>query len=347
MATLGMAAQLIGNTVRFGWYSGINWYASREARRHAVAPAYRPARPVPSRWELFADVAELFVADAQAVRDGVYPSMPEPSEGLIEHLSRVSGMLGDLPDSVRRRREQETRGASARPGAEDLPDYFRQDFHFQRDGYLSDDSARLYDVQVETLFYGSASAMRRAAIGPLAEFMRGRDQRKTHLLDVGCGTGRFLREIRRAYPAINASGLDLSEPYLAEARRHTRDLRRIDFVSGNAEQVPLADASQHIVTATFLFHELPPDVRRRVAQEIARVLKPGGIFIFVDSLQFGDRPGWDGLVEAFPHRFHEPYYNHYASDDLVSMFAHAGLSEERTFTAFLSKIMVFRRTNER
>ena len=46
--------------------------------------------------------------------------------------------------------------------------------------------------------------------------------------------------------------------------------------------------------------------------EIARVLKPGGLFVFLDSLQMGDKPGWDGLLEGFPHRFHEPYYRHYA-----------------------------------
>ena len=54
--------------------------------------------------------------------------------------------------------------------------------------------------------------------------------------------------------------------------------------------IPLPDASQDIVTTVFLFHELPPEVRRRVAAEMARVLKPGGLLVFIDSLQMGDRP---------------------------------------------------------
>lgn len=344
---LSMAAQLLSNTVRFGYYSGVNWLASKEARRFAQSPAYKPTRPVPSPSDLFSDIGQLFMRDAQAVRDGIYPFMLEPAEGLSENVSRVRAMLGDLPDSVRRRQEKETDGAKARPGADDLPDYFKQDFHFQRDGYLSDDSAKLYDVQVETLFYGAAGAMRRASIPALAAFMRGKDQRKTNLLDVGCGTGRLLREIRTAYPAMRASGLDLSKPYLEEARRHTRDLRRIEFFLGNAEAIPLPDASQDIVTCSYLFHELPGDVRRQVAREIARVLVPGGLFLFVDSLQYGDRPGWDGLVEAFPHRFHEPFYAHYASDDLIGLFAEAGLNVEDTSVAFLSKVMAMRRSAPR
>jgi ubiquinone/menaquinone biosynthesis C-methylase UbiE len=226
------------------------------------------------------------------------------------------------------------------PAAEGLPDYFTQDFHFQTDGYLSEGSAKLYDVQVETLFYGAAAPMRRSALRPIAEYLKGRDQRQVALVDVACGTGRLLRQVRLAFPAIQAKGIDLSEAYLGEAERHLRGLRAVDLIAGNAEALPLADASQDIATCVFLYHELPPTVRRRVTAEIARVLKPGGLFVFIDSLQMGDRPGWDGLLEAFPERFHEPYYRHYAIDDLEGMFTAAGLMPEKTELAFLSKVMV-------
>jgi ubiquinone/menaquinone biosynthesis C-methylase UbiE len=220
-----------------------------------------------------------------------------------------------------------------------LPDYYTQDFHFQTGGYLSEDSARLYDVQVETLFYGAASAMRRAGLKSFAAFMRGKDQREVAALDVACGTGRFLRELRLAYPALRAKGLDLSQAYLDEARRHLHGLRPVELLCANAEAMPLPDASCDIVTAIFLYHELPGDVRRRVTAEIARVLKPGGLFVLIDSLQMGDRPAWDGLLEAFPVRFHEPYFAHYATDDLATMLAQAGLEPQETLQAFLSKVV--------
>ena len=76
---------------------------------------------------------------------------------------------------------------------------------------------------------------------------------------------------------------------------------------------------------------------------IARVLKPGGRLVFIDSLQMGDRPDWGGLLEAFPVRFHEPYYRHYVTDDLDCLFADAGLVREQVRLAFLSKVMVRRR----
>ena len=173
--------------------------------------------------------------------------------------------------------------------------------------------------------------------------MRGRDQRQVTLLDVACGTGRFLRQVRLAYPAMPLKGLDLSRPYLDEARRQLDGLRGAELIEAAAEKMPLADASVDIVTSIFLFHELPPEVRRQVTAEIARVLKPGGLFVFIDSLQMGDKPGWDGLLEAFPHRFHEPYYRHYAIDDLDGMFERRRPGAEMTTTPFLSKLMVRRK----
>ena len=105
----------------------------------------------------------------------------------------------------------------AEAAAAGVPEYYAQDFHFQTGGYLTEGSARLYDVQVETLFMGAAGPMRRSALGPIGDYMRGRDQRQVTLVDVACGTGRFLRQVRLAYPAMTLKGLDLSRPYLDEA----------------------------------------------------------------------------------------------------------------------------------
>lgn len=340
--TLGMATQLAGNAVRFGWYSGVNWLFARAARRLGNRPRYTPTRPVPSDAEMMADLRALFVRDAAAVREGVYPPV-EPVGTIAQHMRQLRAMFADLPETIRRRDADDAQSATTLPGADDLPDYYAQDFHFQTGGYLSDDSAQLYDVQVETLFYGAAGAMRRAALTPIAEFMHGRDQRNITLLDVACGTGRFLREVRLAYPVLSAKGLDLSQAYLDEAQRHIGDLRPVEFIAGNAEKIPLADQSVGIATTIFLYHELPGEVRRRVTAEIARVLKPGGLFVFIDSLQMGDRSGWDGLLEAFPLRFHEPYFAHYATDDLDGMFKREGLMPLETSHAFLSKVMARRK----
>lgn len=342
---VGMMRQLAGNMVRFGWYSGISWLADRaSARAGDRRPKVVHKYPVPSGDELMQDLRALFRADAALVRDGLaVADGAEPAGGLLDHLARVRAMFADIGDAAERRQSGDTDTVKDYADMSGVPDYFAQDFHFQKGGYLADESARIYDVQVETLFYGAASAMRRMAMRPIAEFMAGRDQRRVKLLDVACGTGRLLREIRLQYPAMGLTGLDLSPAYIKEAQQHLSGLRRVAFLTANAEAIPLPDASQDIVTTVFLFHELPPQVRRQVAREMARVLRPGGQLVFIDSLQMGDRPGWDGLLEGFPQRFHEPYYRHYAIDDLDGLFAEAGLAASGETTAFLSKVMVRRR----
>ena len=339
---MGMALQLAGNVARMTWYSGVNWVLQRQSRRITSPQSFTPTRPVPDRDELLADARALLMADATAVREGLYPVGNEEAASPLEHLRRLRDMFQDLPDLVGRRKERDATTVRA-VADEELPDYFTQDFHFQTGGYLTEGSARLYDVQVETLFYGAAAAMRRAGLRSIAHFMQGRDQRQVALLDVACGTGRFLKDVRRAYPAMQLTGLDLSTAYLQEAERFLGRLRPVRFINANAEAMPLEDASQDIVTCIFLFHELPPDVRRVVTRDIARVLKPGGLFVFTDSLQMGDKPNWDGLLEAFPVRFHEPYFRSYAIDDLDGMFAAEGLEAHEEELAFLSKVMVRRK----
>ena len=340
---LDMGVQLAANAARVGWFYGINQLVDAQARRAGHRPGGRPRRAVPTREELLGALAKLMMDDASAVRDGLYPPPEADAAALVGHLDRVRAMFKDLPEVLARRGTRRADSARQEAGAAGMPDYYAQDFHFQTGGYLAPESARIYDVQVETLFYGAANAMRRAALRPLAEAIRGRDQRQLSLLDVACGTGRFLRQVRLAWPALKLTGLDLSQPYLDEAARHLGALRSADLIQGNAEAIPLADASHDVVSAIFLYHELPGEVRARVTAEIARVLKPGGIFVFIDSLQIGDRPGWDGLLEAFPVRFHEPYFRHYAIDDLDAMFAREGLPADSRSLQFLSKLMVRRK----
>ena len=355
--TIGMGLQGLGQAMRVGWYFGLNrlvgWQSARLAPAQPVPSPdvgrmgdepFGPARyrPVPSSQEILAELGQLLFRDAMAVRDGIYPAMPDGGS-VADHLARARAMLADLPSAVRRRFARDAATSSEVDRSDGLPAYYTQDFHFQTGGYLTEESARLYDVQVETLFLGGAGPMRREALRPIHDFMRGRNQRQVALLDVACGTGRFLHDCRIAWPAMRLTGLDLSAAYLEEARRHMQGLRPADLITGNAESIPVPDASQDIVVCIFLFHELPPEIRRRVAGEFARVLKPGGLLVFIDSLQLGDRPAWDGLLESFPKRFHEPYYRHYIQDDLDGVFAAAGLGPQATWTAFFSKVIVRRK----
>jgi len=182
-----------------------------------------------------------------------------------------------------------------------------------------------------------------AALGAIAREMRGQDQRKVRLLDLGCGNGRFLRQVMEAYPRLNATGLDLSPAYTDMARRRLQSWPQVDVLHEAAEAIPLETGGLDIVVSVFLFHELPRRIRQAVLSEVSRVLKPGGLFILADSVQFGDYPELDGLLEYFPHGFHEPYYKGYLSWDAASSCRTANLVPEDQTLAFLTKISTFRK----
>jgi hypothetical protein len=71
------------------------------------------------------------------------------------------------------------------------------------------------------------------------------------------------------------------------------------------------------------------------------VLKPGGRLILVDSLQRGDEPDYDGLLELFPQNFHEPYYASYLDEDFAAIGREHRLVHVRDVRAFVSKVMVY------
>jgi ubiquinone/menaquinone biosynthesis C-methylase UbiE len=161
------------------------------------------------------------------------------------------------------------------------------------------------------------------------------------LLDIGCGTGRFLDAVKQAWPRLSLVGLDLSEAYIRHARRHLRRWTRIDLFVANAEAIPAPDSSVDAVTSIFMLHELPPEIRRIVVKECARVLKPGGRLVLLDSLQRDDEPAYGGLLERFPQRYHEPYYRSYVDEDFPAIAKQCGLTHRRNVKAFVSKVMVF------
>src|SRR5215510_304294 len=316
---------------RVAWYVGhgeIMRRLSRAAREREGASA-RPKpttdRPVPERRQLFADMAKLFQQDLANVEAGIYPLPADHDGSWLKLIARSRLFFEDLPDVHRRRESGERQQVLTEEMRDKRPAYYLQNFHFQSGGWLTDESAKRYDIQVEVLFNGSANATRRQALVPLHEVFAGRDQRRLRLLDVGCGTGRFLDFVKQAWPRLPVLGIDLSEAYIGEARRHLKRWCWVNLLVAKGEAIPVPDASQDAVTSVFLFHELPPKVRREMFGEFGRVLKPGGRLVLLDSLQLGDEPDYDGMIELFPQNFHEPYYTSYIKEDFRALASACGL----------------------
>jgi SAM-dependent methyltransferase len=93
------------------------------------------------------------------------------------------------------------------------------------------------------------------------------------LLDVACGTGNATIPAARA--GARATGLDFSPDLLAIARERASDaMVEVDWVEGDAQELPFDDASFDRVISTF-GHMFAPD-HKRTADEMLRVCRPGG-----------------------------------------------------------------------
>ncbi len=338
----------LGVLARIAWFAGQYVMSIRQAGP-LVRPGEqieRPKGPMPNWRSLIQSMLALAADDRELVAQGLLPPMDRSPPNLADVPRLLAKSRAYITDSKKvdaRRLNREISDLPDGINPDRYPKYYLRNFHFQTDGYLSDESAALYDWQVETLFTGTAALMRRQGLVPIIRAMAGRDPRTMIMADIACGTGSFLENVADAFPAMAQIGIDLSRPYLKQAQARRPQVRRRLMIEAQAEAIPLADRSVDFASAVYLFHELPQGARERVAAELARIVRPDGLIIIADALQTGDRPDFDGLLDLFPIGFHEPFFESWTKCDVVGMMARNGFKLVETRLAHLTKICAFAR----
>ena len=275
--------------------------------------------------------------------NGIYPTRLLFDEPWLRYITQYPKVWLDMPNTWERRKKQKYNDLPKTIEREDYPNYYLRNFHHQTDGYLSDFSASIYDLQVEILFNGTADSMRRRILKPLKEGLSTFHERKTNnvkLLDIATGSGRTLKQLRASFPKNKILGLDLSDSYLKEASRYIADLEGdlIELIKANAESLPFEDNSLQAISCVYLFHELPRTVREKVLREIFRVLEPGGVLVLADSIQINDSPKFISIMEGFYKNFHEPFYCDYIKDNIDSKMEEVGFNNINSKSFFMTKV---------
>lgn len=105
------------------------------------------------------------------------------------------------------------------------------------------------------------------------------DLQSTDVLEVGCGTGHILQRFLE-FGAAKAVGVDLMESRVQEGRQRYPTL---ELQQGNAASLPYPEESFDLVTQFMCVSSvLDETLRRRMAQEMWRVLRPGGVVLWYD-----------------------------------------------------------------
>ncbi len=111
------------------------------------------------------------------------------------------------------------------------------------------------------------------------------------VVDLMAGTGEIWRHLDRWFPDARITAIDISPRMHDRAveRLHRSRTDRITHRTGDALDCPLPDGSADLVISSFGLKTLSPAQQHALAQEIARLLRPGGAFALIEA---SDPRGW-------------------------------------------------------
>lgn len=121
---------------------------------------------------------------------------------------------------------------------------------------------------------------RRAIIASLLHTVRAElhaDERQFRLLDIGCGTGANLPMLRAVAGEGRVASVDYSSLALEFAQSHP-EAQNVALVQADGLRLPFADESVDVVTMLDVLEHLSDD--ERALQEVWRVLRPGGAYVW-------------------------------------------------------------------
>lgn len=104
------------------------------------------------------------------------------------------------------------------------------------------------------------------------------------ILEVGCGGGRNAGELAKKYPSAKVTAIDYSEVSVAKATDYNNDLinsGRISVMRGDVSNLDLPVEIYDLATAFETIYFWPG--LEKCFSEVAKVLKPGGVFMIVNE----------------------------------------------------------------
>lgn len=153
-----------------------------------------------------------------------------------------------------------------------------------------------------------ACEMRATGLFLLGEYLRGKPQRSLGILEATSAEETLMADLRLTFPRCSITALvrgpKAAEGAGSEAKRAEREGREmgvipgderfgpVESIEGRVHAIPAPDHSFDAVVVTRVLEQLKGSrEREEVVSELARVLKPCGVFVAISSLQVGDRPG--------------------------------------------------------
>ncbi len=153
------------------------------------------------------------------------------------------------------------------------------------------------------------------------------------LLDLGCGPGTFLGNLKR--PIENALGIDLAEPQIAYAREHY-SRPGFEYRVADVRDASLEGGFDTVVSIEVIEH-LPPSQVQAFLRDAFAVLRPGGSLILSTPNVKSHWPLLEWLVSRIgPVNYGEQHLDLFDRKRLAAEVAAAGFVPERVETFFFA-----------
>lgn len=255
--------------------------------------------PLPTLKE--SEVPSMTTFQQQLVKQGVRLLIGEQNQALYDHLDWEQACAQFAVDTPH------------------YPNYYARNFHGITGGYLTPEAAVTYDAVTAWASPPHEHWLRR-------QLLRHISTPPNRILDLGCGTGSSTVLLKQAFPDAEVTGLDLSPHMLVMAHHKAQQQQLyIHWQHGLAEATGFDGDQFDLVTASMLFHELPPPIARAVLQEAWRLCRSGGQVLILDGNQQRlRRTHW--LIRLF----REPYSQVYAAESVEEWMRSQGYQTSPT-----------------
>ena len=209
----------------------------------------------------------------------------------------------------------------------ETPAYANVHFHLQPTGYYKDELAGyMYHYGTKVFFQGAndGDELHGRIVAGLPE---PEDGRVTRILDLACSIGQSTTALKSRFPQAEVWGIDHSAPMLRCAHRRAVMLdTEVNFSQRLAEDPAFPDDHFDVVFAFILFHEIPVSVIHQTLSEVARMLRPGGLFAASDFLASANMDALQIYHRDFDARHNgEPYSQDFCDLDFAAVLGVAGM----------------------
>lgn len=162
--------------------------------------------------------------------------------------------------------------------------------------------------------------------------LRGEAEGGVHVLDVGCGSSRLLKQLPSLF------GIDIRFPKIRFAKKFNKNCS-----CGSINQLPFKSASFDVVICSQVIEHIPKT--KDVFDELDRVLIKGGKLI-VGTPDY-DKKTWCFIEKIYdfllPDAYAQEHQSHYTRDELVRLLVERGYVIEKYHYVFNSELIVVAR----